>query len=46
MEAVEALVRRRHATDEAVKTHLRRAADYAATYTSSKRRQLEFKEGD
>ena len=39
-------MKRCQATDEAVQKLLRRAADYAATYTSSRRRDLEFKEGD
>ena len=39
-------MRRRKATDDTVRDHLRRAATYAATYTSSKRRPLEFKVGD
>ena len=46
VEAVEELVCRRKATDDTVRDHLRRAATYAATYTSSKRRPLEFKVGD
>ena len=46
VEAVEELVRRRHATDDLVKKQLRLAADYAAQYTSSKRRDVEFAVGD
>ena len=46
VEAVEELVRRRQATDDLVKKQLRHAAEYAAQYTSSKRRHLEFAVGD
>ncbi len=46
VEAVEKLVQQRKTTDAAVRAHLARAADYAARYTSAKRRALEFQEGD
>ena len=46
VEAVEQMIRLRRETDEAVRKHLQHAADYAARYTSSKRRHLEFSVGD
>ena len=46
MEAVETLVRKRKEIDASVRSHLARAAEYAAQYASAKRRQLDFAVGD
>ena len=43
---MEKLIQLLKSTDDAVRSHLARAADYAAQYTSAKRRALEFDEGD
>ena len=46
VDAVEQLVRQRHEVDVSVRAHIQRAAEYAARYTSGKRRDVTFAVGD